>query len=300
MKTPRPINRLINHFERLPGIGPKTAQRLVFYLLHFPREEIERFAEDLVKFKTDTQICSVCKNVGESNPCEVCSDSSRNKFTIAVVSTPLDVFALERAGFKGNYHVLHGLLDPLNNIGPDELFINDLIKRLKSMSAGVGESSEMPPELSTDQSSLVSSDSASNKPSPDDFLSFLDDYDFGLKESFESSKDSQNSKNTKNLKNDLGDSRHHTNAATLDSSLKSGVGSRAQPESGPVELIMATSTSMEGESTAMYLTKLIRQNGLDETKVKITRIARGLPVGGDIEYADDVTLLRALEGRSVY
>lgn len=234
MKTPKPISKLINHFERLPGIGPKTAQRLVFHLLHFPTDEIEKFAEALVKFKTDTVLCEVCKNVGEFSPCEICTDTGRNPNTIAVVSTPLDVFALERAGFKGHYHVLHGLLDPLNNIGPDELFVNELISRLKMKVR----------EVSSGSSSLQVD---------------ISEYDFIL------------SPEEKEL-----------------SSFK------------PVELIMATNTSMEGESTAMYITKLLRKNGLDESTVKITRIARGLPVGGDIEYADDVTLLRALEGRSSY
>lgn len=236
MKTPKPISKLINHFERLPGIGPKTAQRLVFHLLHFPTDEIEKFAEALVKFKTDTVICEVCKNVGEFSPCEICTDGGRSAKTIAVVSTPLDVFALERAGFKGHYHVLHGLLDPLNNIGPDELFVNELISRLKNLTAvnsGLANSA-----LSSDDSNF---------------------YDFML----------------------------DSDSATSNSG-------------GPIELIMATNTSMEGESTAMYLTKLIRKNDLADHKVKITRIARGLPVGGDIEYADDVTLLRALEGRSSY
>ncbi len=209
MKTPRPIEKLINHFERLPGIGPKTAQRLVFHLLHFPQEEIEKFSESLIKFKTDIQICNVCKNVGESNPCEICQDLNRSDSLVAVVSTPLDVFALERAGFKGKYHVLHGVIDPLNNVGPDELFISHLVIRIKE---------------------------------------YID------------------------------------NPMTSFNTL---------------ELILATNTSMEGESTAMYLTKLIREQGFPTEQVKITRIARGLPVGGDIEYADDFTLLKALEGRSV-
>jgi recombination protein RecR len=138
--------------------------------------------------------------VGETNPCEICTDDSRDKGIIAVVASPLDVFALERAGFKGIYHVLHGLIDPLNNIGPEEIFLQELIERLK-------------------------------------------------KELY-------------------------------------------------VELILATNTSMEGESTAMYISNLIENSGISKDQVKLTRIARGLPVGGDIEYADDITLLRALEGRS--
>lgn len=200
MKFPKPISNLIESFERLPGIGPKTAQRLTFYLLHFPEDELLRFSEALAKLKSGTMLCSTCKNVGESSLCNVCNDSTRDQSMIAVVSGPLDVFALEKAGYKGLYHVLHGVIDPLNNIGPDELYINDLLKR-------------------------------------------------------------------------------------LDTSI--------------LEIILATNTSMEGESTAMYLTKLIRDYGFSDTTLKITRLARGLPVGGDIEYADDVTLSRALSGRSI-
>ena len=201
MRIPKAIAKLIESFERLPGIGPKTAQRLTFYLLHFPQEELEKFADALTGLKTNTKICAVCKNVGEDTVCNVCNDPARNQALIAVVSGVLDVFAFEKTGFKGVYHVLHGVIDPLNNIGPDDIFIHQLIKRLK-------------------------------------------------------------------------DKKSH------------------------VEVILATNTSMEGESTAMYIAKLIRENGFNENEVKITRIARGLPVGGEIEYADDNTLSRALEGRS--
>lgn len=203
MRIPKPISRLIESFERLPGIGPKTASRLTFHLLHFPQEELEGFAEALTGLKAGTKLCSVCKNVGEDTMCYVCSDGARDKNIIAVVSGPLDVFAFEKAGYQGVYHVLHGIIDPLNNIGPDELFISNLMGRL-------------------DQAE------------------------------------------------------------------------------GETELILATNTGMEGESTAMYIKKLVRESGYGEEKVKITRIARGLPVGGDIEYADDITLSRALEGRVDY
>ena len=203
MRIPKSIFRLIESFEKLPGIGPKTAQRLTFYLLHVPQEEMERFASALVDLKKNTKLCSICKNVDETEVCSVCSDPARDKNTIAVVSGPMDVFALEKTGYKGVYHVLHGLIDPLNNIGPEEIFINELIKRLKNEIAG------------------------------------------------------------------------------------------------DTEVIMATSTSMEGESTAMYIAKLIRDSNITDKNIKITRLARGLPVGGDVEYADDITLGRALEGRSV-
>lgn len=198
MKVPKPINKLIESFEGLPGIGPKTAQRLTFYLLHFPQEELEKFAEALVGLKTGTKLCTICKNVGEEDLCSVCADYGRDTNKIAVVSSPMDVFAFEKAGFDGVYHVLHGVIDPLSNIGPEEIYINELLSRLRTV------------------------------------------YD-------------------------------------------------------PVEVILATNTSMEGESTAMYISKLIKDNGF--TNIKTTRIARGLPVGGDIEYADNVTLTRALEGR---
>jgi len=200
VKIPKPIANLIESFERLPGIGPKTAQRLTFYLLHFPQEDIERFADNLKNLKLETKICSICKNVDAIDPCSICSDSRRDATKLIVTSSPLDVYAFEKVGFKGKYHVLHGVINPLDNIGPEELFIKDLIVRLKD-----------------------------------------------------------------------------------------------QPEK--IELILATNTSMEGEATAMYIAKLIRDEGFGEESVKITRIARGLPVGGDIEYADDITLTRALEGR---
>lgn len=208
MKTPRPIEKLINSFQRLPGIGPKTAQRLVFTLLHFPQEEIENFSDHLKNLKLDTKMCSICRNIDESDPCSICNSVSRNNLKIIVTSSPLDVFAFEKVGYDGKYHVLHGVINPLDNIGPDELYIKDLIVRLKELSS-----------------------------------------DFDV------------------------------------------IGGEA------IELILATNTSMEGESTAMYISKLIKDEGFNEDKISITRIARGLPVGGDIEYADDITLTRALEGR---
>ncbi|OGC47553.1 recombination protein RecR [candidate division WWE3 bacterium RIFCSPHIGHO2_01_FULL_42_13] len=210
MKIPRPIENLINAFERLPGIGPKTAQRLTFYLLHFPQEELENFASALTNLKTGTKLCSICKNVDEVDPCSICSDARRDKNTIIVTSSPLDVLAFEKVGHKGTYHVLHGVINPLENIGPDEIYIKELISRLKEM-----------------------------------------------------------------------------------------VGGGSGGDRG-IEIILATNSSMEGESTAMYISKLIRDGGMDEDVVRITRIARGLPVGGDIEYADDITLTRALEGRSSF
>ena len=220
MKLPKPISNLIDYFERLPGIGPKTAQRLTFSLLNFPQEELEKFSGYLMNLKKETKLCSICKNVTEYDICSVCDDPMRDKRTIAVVASSLDTFALEKTNFKGVYHVLHGIIDTLNNIGPDDIFIKELVERIKTLV------SEKPNEQTNEESSDNS----------DDF--------------------------------------------------------------GMVEIILATNTSMEGESTAMYISKLIRDSGFSEDRVKITRIARGLPVGGDIEYADDITLTRALEGRS--
>lgn len=212
MKTPKPISHLIESFERLPGIGPKSAQRLTFHLLHFPKEEIQKFADALLELKSGVKLCSICKNVAESDVCSVCADPERDQNTIAVVTSPLDAIAVEKTGFKGVYHVLHGVIDPLNNIGPDEIFIEDLKTRLVDR--------------------------------------------------------------IKNLNRaEIGDK---------------------------IELILATNTSMEGEATSMYIVKLLRDAGLSQDKLVVTRIARGLPVGGDVEYADDVTLSRAFEGRLAF
>jgi len=222
VKLPKPVSRLIESLERLPGIGPKSAQRLAFHLLHFPEHELQKFADSLVGLKTGTRLCSKCKNVSELEVCNICDDSSRNTREIVVVTTPLDAFALERTGYRGHYHVLHGVIDPLNNIGPEELFIGELLDRLKT---------------------LV------NETTFDKF----------------------------------------NEAKQSDSDFDS-----------PVEIILATSSNMEGESTALYISKLIRDQGFSKEQVKISRIARGLPVGGDIEYADQNTLQRAMEGRAVY
>lgn len=196
-KLPRAVRRLIEKFERLPGIGPKSAQRLVFYLLHNPDHELEDFAARLVALKKETVTCERCHNVSETNPCGICADVSRDRTLLCVVEQPLDLLALERSEqFQGLYHVLHGSISPLNNIGPDQIYLKDLLGRL----------------------------------------------------------------------------------------------------GGVKELIIATNPTMEGEATALYLAELI--NGqLGETAPSITRIGHGLPVGADIEYADGVTLARALEGR---
>ena len=201
-QIPKPIQNLIDAFERLPGIGPKTAQRLTFYLLHAPKEESLALSKATLEMKEKTVICSVCFNIGEVDPCQICSDSNRDKELLAIVEDPLDVLALEKAGFKGVYHVLHGVIAPLENIGPEQLHIREILPRLN-------------PSTSSGQE------------------------------------------------------------------IK--------------EIILATNPTMEGEATAMYIQRLIGPLG-----VKITRIARGLPVGGDLEYADETTLSRALEGRREY
>lgn len=133
MKIPRVIENLIESFEKLPGIGPKTAQRLTFYLLHVPQSELEGFADALTNLKKQTVLCSVCKNVAEGDPCSICADPTRDKSIIMVVEQPLDVLAIEKTGkYKGLYHALHGAINPLENIGPEELFIDDLVKRVRN------------------------------------------------------------------------------------------------------------------------------------------------------------------------
>ena len=198
MKIPKAIQVTIESFEKLPGIGPKSAQRLTFYLLHVPQYELDKFSQSLTNLKTGTKICSICFTVGESDPCEICSDLSRDQSLICVVEEPLDVLAFERSGkYKGVYHVLHGRIDPLNNIGPEEIYIQQLLDRARGS------------EIS--------------------------------------------------------------------------------------EVVLATNPTMEGEATAMYIDKQLKSIS---PNMKITRIGRGLPIGADIEYADEVTLQRAMEGRS--
>lgn len=200
MRIPKAIQQVIESFEKLPGVGPKSAQRLTFYLLHVPQQELDNFGSALENLKKGTKLCSICLAIDETDPCSICSDPSRDHATICVVEQPLDVLALEKNGtYKGVYHVLHGRIDPLNNIGPDEIYVNQLLTRIK------------------DQGSIIN------------------------------------------------------------------------------EVILATNPTMEGEATAMYLSKQLK---VVQEKLKVTRIGRGLPVGADLEYADDITLQRAMEGRS--
>jgi len=197
------IQKLIDHFSRLPGIGPKTAERLVFYMIRRPKEELAQFAQAINELKEHIKICPQCFNVGEgesmNNLCEICANPKRDPSLILVVEKPIDIVALEKtAEFFGLYHVLGGALEPTKGVTPDRLKIRELEARVKS---------------------------------------------------------------NKDVK----------------------------------EIILATNPTVEGEATAMYLSKVLKPY-----KVKVTRIARGLPAGADIEYADEVTLSRALEGRREY
>lgn len=195
---PKSLENLIEEFAKLPGIGPKSAQRLVIHLMQSPHANIEALGEAVLKLKNGFTFCSVCWNAAEENPCKICSDSGRDKSVVCVVEQILDVMAIEKMGkFKGVYHVLHGVLSPIDGMTPEHLKIAELIARVKS-----------------------------NKFS---------------------------------------------------------------------ELILATNPSLEGEATAMYIARELRPLG-----VKLTRIARGLPVGGDLDYADEVTLSRAFLGRTAF
>ncbi|ACL74631.1 recombination mediator RecR [Ruminiclostridium cellulolyticum] len=190
-----PIAKLVEEFQKLPGIGHKSAQRLAFHVINLPMEKVQKLSESILEAKQKTRYCSVCSNLTDIDPCPLCSGTSRDKTVICVVQDPRDVVAMERTReFKGLYHVLHGAISPMQGIGPEEIRIKELITRLGS-----------------------------------------------------------------------GDVK---------------------------EVILATNPNVEGEATAMYISKLIKPLG-----VKATRIAHGIPVGGDLEYADEVTLAKALEGR---
>ncbi|WP_458863619.1 recombination mediator RecR [Acidaminobacterium chupaoyuni] len=192
-----PVEKLIEQFERLPGIGYKTAQRLAFFVLALPREQAEEFAQAILEAKNTVSTCKICQNLTDSETCSICSDPTRDHHTICVVTDPKDVIALERTReYHGLYHVLHGAISPLNGIGPEQLRIKELLERVADETEDV------------------------------------------------------------------------------------------------TEVIMATNPDTEGEATAMYLSRLLKPFG-----VRITRLAYGVPVGGHLEYADEVTLTRALEGR---
>ena len=194
MALPDPLTRLVEELVRLPGIGPKSAQRLAFHLLKTPREQTDRLVEALRDVKERVTYCSVCNNITEVDPCAFCSSEARDPHTICVVEEPQNVSAIERTReFKGMYHVLMGALSPLQGIGPDDLKVKELLGRINS---------------------------------------------------------------------------------------------------GVTEVILATNPNVEGEATAIYLARLLKPLG-----VKVTRIAMGVPVGSDLEYADEVTMHKSLEGR---
>lgn len=195
MSQPEPLTRLIEQLQRLPGIGRKSAQRLAFHVMKAPREEAERLAEALRDVKDKVNYCSTCNNVTDADPCPICTDESRDGRVVCVVEEPTNVLAIERSrDFNGRYHVLMGVLSPLQGIGPDDLRIKGLLARV-----------------------------------------------------------------------DAG---------------------------GIEEIILATNPNVEGEATAIYLARLLKPLG-----VRVTRIAMGLPVGSDLEYADDITMHKAIEGR---
>lgn len=195
MHYPEPIARLMDSFMKLPGIGAKTAARLAFFCMDMREEDVLNFANSLISCKRDLRMCSVCGNVTQEDPCEICADTTRDRTKILVVEDARDVMSMERMKeYKGLYHVLHGVLSPMEGTGPDDINITSLITRLQD------------PEIQ--------------------------------------------------------------------------------------EVIIATNATAEGEATAMYLSRLIKPAG-----IKVTRLAHGLAVGSDIEYADEMTLFRAVEGR---
>ena len=192
---PEPFARLIEALQRLPGIGPKSAQRMTFFLLKRPIDEVRELSEAVIAVKEKITYCRICFNVTDEDPCRICADPARDQRVLCVVEEPNDLLAMERTGeFRGRYHVLLGALSPLDGIGPEDIKVRELLVRLEA--------------------------------------------------------------------------------------------------GGTKEVILATNPNVEGEATAIFLAKLLRPLG-----VRVTRIARGLPVGGDLEYADQVTLSKALEGR---
>ena len=192
-----PVSRLVQAFHRLPGIGPKTAQRLTYHLIRMPREEAEELSKAIVSTKDNITLCETCMNISESNECLICADPSRDRSRICIVEEPFDIVAIERTrAFKGLYHVLHGVISPVNGIGPEDLKLKELLIRLRD--------------------------------------------------------------------------------GTI------------------TELIVATNPNLEGEATAMYIHQL-----LADTEIRITVLARGLPSGSDLEYADDSTLAHAVGSRSI-
>lgn len=212
---PKSVRNLIEEFGKLPGIGPKSAQRLAIHLLHSPASRVAPLGEAVLGLKENVIFCNECWNIAESNPCRICDDPGRDHSIICVVEEILDVVALEKTGeFKGVYHVLHGALSPIDGVGPEQLKAAELFERIRGTGANEN----------------------------------------GMNCMAEKSKSSK-----------------------------------------VKEVILATNPSLEGEATALYIQKYLR-----DLDVKITRIARGLPVGADLEYADEITLGKALQGRGEF
>lgn len=227
---PKSVRDLIDEFARLPGIGPKSAQRLTMHLLHSPDSRVKNFGNTILSLKENIQFCSLCWNISESSLCNICSNHLRNQKQICVVEEVLDVVALEKTGeFKGVYHVLHGSLSPVDGIGPEQLKVDALIDRVSDLSKNDGELKNIG-EKGTDSGDFIEGEVGGGE------------------------------------------------------------------KNKPIEVIIATNSGLEGETTALYLARLLKPF----KNVRVTRIARGLPVGGDLDYADEMTITRALQGRSDY
>lgn len=237
---PQSIRNLIDEFARLPGVGPKSAQRLVMYLLHSPDSKVQGLSDAVSGLKAGLQFCSTCWNIAEDSLCLICSAAEaglRGARQICVVEEILDVVALEKTSeFKGVYHVLHGALSPVDGIGPDQLKIQALVDRVR---VGCGKEKL----VLADKEASTGGFAGDDIPVPGE----EDSDEIALKSEDE------------------------------------------------MEVILATNPGLEGESTALYMMKLLKP-----FDVNVTRIARGLPVGGDLDYADELTLTRALQGRAVY
>jgi recombination protein RecR len=252
--TSESVETLVEQFAQLPSVGRKTARRLAAYVLKMPRENVETLADALLSVKDEVLRCSVCQNVADRDPCDICRSDRRDHSTICVVEEPSDVQAIESTGeFRGVYHVLGGAISPLDGVGPDDLHVRSLARRV-APSFGQEDGRPAAPEDTGDGA-------VGETPAPD--------YDEAPSNS----------------------------AAPTDSeeqrSSEDAAGHAPLDERETVqEIILAVNPNVEGDTTAYYLQQMLEPMG-----VSVTRIARGLPIGGDLEYADEATLARALEGR---